>query len=214
MSWKSIVARSALFSATCCLSMLFAQQRPAVSGALEFPVTMRQNVVAGKTPVGTKIEANLTIATLVDGKVIPVGAIFSGEVVESAAKSAASPSRLCVRMDSVRWKNGSASIKAYLSAWYYPVQMALAEDGPDERPPTSEIRRNRSSSRAVPPGSLDFPDSAANTANHRMVMKDVESVASTRDRDSGTALTSGRLNIKLDKTTTYVLATGSLTTGK
>jgi len=29
------------------------------SGALEFPVTMRQNVVAGTTPVGTKVQANL-----------------------------------------------------------------------------------------------------------------------------------------------------------
>ncbi len=48
---------------------------------------MRQNVVAGKTPVGTKVEAKLTIATLVKGTVIPEGAVFSGEVVDSVAKS-------------------------------------------------------------------------------------------------------------------------------
>src|SRR5277367_862904 len=55
-----------------------------VASVQEFPVTMRQNVKAGKTPVGTKIEARLTIATLVNGAVIPAGAIFSGEVFASA----------------------------------------------------------------------------------------------------------------------------------
>ncbi len=77
-------------------SFLFSQSKseqpkppvPSSSLAREFPVTMRQKVVAGKTPVGTKVEANLTIATLVDGKVIPMGATFSGEVVDSAANSA------------------------------------------------------------------------------------------------------------------------------
>src|SRR5277367_4444886 len=54
-----------------------------VASVQEFPVTMRQNVKAGKTPVGTKVEAKLTTATLVKGAVIPAGAIFSGEVVES-----------------------------------------------------------------------------------------------------------------------------------
>jgi len=46
------------------------------------------------------------------------------------------------------------------------------------------------------------------------MMKDVESVPSMRGRDSGRALTSSRVNIKLDKSTTYVLATGGPTNGK
>src|ERR1700722_18474581 len=50
---------------------------PSSASAQEFSVTMRQNVVAGKTPVGTKVEAKLTIATLLKGAVIPQGAIFS-----------------------------------------------------------------------------------------------------------------------------------------
>jgi len=41
------------------------------SAGLEFPVIMRQNVAAGKTPVGTKVQAKLVVATLVDGVVVP-----------------------------------------------------------------------------------------------------------------------------------------------
>lgn len=42
-------------------------------------------------------------------------------------------------------------------------------------------------------------------------MKDVES---TRNADGAIELTSARSDLKLDKTTTYVLATGDLTAGK
>ena len=92
-------------------SVLFAQQTapaPSPSQWLEFPVIMRQNISAGKTPVGTKVEAKLIAATLVGTVVIPQGATLSGEVIESAAKAAAEPSRLAIRMDSATWKNGSA----------------------------------------------------------------------------------------------------------
>ena len=122
------------------------------SGALEFPVIMRQNVVAGTTPVGTKVQAKLAVATLVDGVVVPRDAVLSGEVTESVAKSATDPSRLGIRMDSAQWKKGSAPIvlslasKLYLTAWYYPVAEMRAPDLSDESPdgtPQSWRRRNR-----------------------------------------------------------------------
>jgi len=37
------------------------------AAALEFPVVLQQNVVAGKTAVGAKVQAKLTIATLLHG---------------------------------------------------------------------------------------------------------------------------------------------------
>jgi hypothetical protein len=74
------------------------------AGAREFPVIMRQNITAGSTPVGAKIQAKLAVATLVDGVVVPRDAILSGEVTESVAKSATDPSRLAIRMDSAQWK--------------------------------------------------------------------------------------------------------------
>ena len=81
-------------------------------------------MAAGKTPVGAKIKARLAVATLIDGKVIPRSAVFSGEVIDSAAKTA-DASRLAIRMDSVVWKKGSASLTAYLTAWYYPLKDAV-----------------------------------------------------------------------------------------
>jgi hypothetical protein len=183
------------------------------SAAQEFPVTLRQNVVAGKTPVGTKVEAKLTIATFVSGTVIPEGAIFSGQVVDSTAKSPTDPSRLGVRMDSVQWKNGSKPITVYLTPWYYPVQMPQDSDRDDCQTAAGGMGTKCPLGPGMP-GSRFPPDALppppAETSKSRVAMKDIESV---RGAD-GIALTSTHSNIKLDKTTVYVLAAGDLTPGK
>src|ERR1700687_5445684 len=93
------VAAAMLFGTFVGATVLRAQSTRAVSSpapGLEFPVVMRQKVEAGKTLVGTKIEAKLTVATLVNGVVIPEDAVLSGEVIESSAKTAADPSRLAI----------------------------------------------------------------------------------------------------------------------
>jgi hypothetical protein len=218
---------------------LFGQQMPrqptpaasSSSGALEFPVIMRQNVAAGTTPVGTKVHAKLAVATLVNGVVVPQDAVLSGEVTESVAKSATDPSRLAIRMDSAQWKKGSAPIvlslasKLYLTAWYYPVAEIRAQDLSDESPdnaPESWKRRNRSPTLPDPntPASEPFPGRGTGTdlgslppspsssiSKHRALMKNVES---TRNGDGAVTLTSRSFNIKIDKVTTYVVATGDL----
>ena len=102
---------------------LFGQQKPAdlpSPAVQEFPVMLQQSVTAGKTPLGSKIQAKLGVATLVNGTVLPRNAVFSGEVIESVAKKGANPSRVCIRMDSVQWKGGSTALKVYVTAWYYP----------------------------------------------------------------------------------------------
>src|SRR5271156_5336201 len=104
-----------LASAVLLVSAGLLSPTPAAPAGLEFPAIMRQNVTAGKTPAGTKVEAKLTVATLVNGVVVPQDAILSGEVTESVGKSATDPSRLAIRMDSALWKNKSA-----------PVELALA----------------------------------------------------------------------------------------
>jgi len=227
MSRIRFVVRCVAFTAVFCSAFLCGQSKPdqhtlavrSTSVVHEFPVTMRQKVRAGQTPVGTKVEAKLTIATLVDGKVIPMGATFSGEVVESAAKSATGPSRLAIRMNSVRWKTGSVTIPVYLTAWYYPIRMATDENRSND-PLSPRIGRNRNgtyspNSPAAPPfpGSPTGPNDpdvgpGSVVSDTRVVMKDVES---TRQSDGALVLTSDRVNLKLDKTTTYVLATGDLT---
>lgn len=233
MSSRRFIVRSVAFTAVFCSAFLFGQSKvgqskpgqptqpaPSASAAQEFPVTMRQKVVAGKTPVGTKVEAKLTIATLVNGTVIPMGATFSGEVVESAAKAGSDPSRLAIRMDSVHWKKGSAPIKVYLTAWYYPIRMATDEDRSNDSlgTPPGRIRTRNPNSPTVPPfpgsrsSGSDVPSTpSSNISDNRVVMKDVES---THQGDGALVLTSTRFNLKLDKTTTYVLATGNLMPGK
>lgn len=203
-------------------------QQTAAAAALEFPVQMQQKVVAGKTPVGTRVEAHLTLATLLNGRVFPEGAVFTGVVVQSIAKSAAGPSRLIVRMDSVRWKNTAATIKAYLTAWYYPVEIRSLADRSDPPPlsslPDAQSRKNGGSfgggSFPKPsvfvghPGSAQpetSPPGVTMVSEHRVLMKNVESI---RDPDASVELTSSRSNIKIDKSTTYVLATAYLPSGK
>ncbi|MGB7333952.1 MAG: hypothetical protein WBD25_21385, partial [Terriglobales bacterium] len=51
------------------------------------------------------------------------------------------------------------------------------------------------------------PSPSSNISKHRVLMKNVDSV---RNSDGAVTLTSKRSNIKLDKTTTYVLASGDL----
>ena len=180
---------------------------------------MRQTVAAGKTPVGTKVQAKLVVATMVSGVVVPQGAILSGEVTESVAKSATDPSRLAIRMDSAQWTNGSAPIKVYLTAWYYPLQRQqirisrlgcrtlettrdLAWVAPTPARGTRLHRHFRALTRAPAP--------APDISKHRVLMKNVESM---RNTDGAVTLTSKRFNIKLDKETTYVLAAGDLAHG-
>lgn len=138
----------ARFSMVCVLGSvpLLAQQTTAVPGssvAREFPVLLQQNVIAGRTAVGTKVQAKLTVATLVDGIVIPKNAVFYGEVAQSAAKSKTLPSLLAIRMDSVQWKNGSQPLKVYLTAWYYPTKVVPRGQSPVRCAATPESNLER-----------------------------------------------------------------------
>jgi hypothetical protein len=198
---------------------------PKSPAAVEFPVIMQEHVDAGKTPVGTKVQAKLVVATMVDGAVVPRDAIFSGEVTESVAKSTDAPSRLAIRMDSAQWKNGSAPIKVYLTSWFYPVATMAGQDLSYEPPDAANSPKHWNGSGPYPdpnnpisqqkmPGrdmgndtSPGSPSPASNISKHRVLMKNVESV---RNSDGAVTLTSKHSNIKLDKTTTYVLASGDL----
>ena len=197
---------------------------------IEFPVTMQQKITAGVTPVGSKVQAKLTISTLVHGTVVPRDAILSGEITESAAKSADAPSKLGIRMDMAQWKNGSLPIKVYLTEWYYPPKAMMSEDNnsgypgamhgsvgitmggggndpqtfPGSATPSGRMPSDDSAPfpRTTDPGTMTSNDSSP----HRSRMPDVES---KRGEDGSIVLTSKK-GFKLDKNTTYVLATGDL----
>jgi hypothetical protein len=216
----SVTCLAATF-AFACVTVRGQQTAPANSTqGLELPVVMKQSVVSGKAPVGTKVSARLTIATLVKGTVIPADAVLSGEVTESAAKSGSDPARLAVRMDSAQWKNGSLPLNVYLTAWYYPLS-ALTPNDPSGQPADAAhgsvswggggpYNPNSHQAPTLPGTGADtdrdnrFPSQQSGTSQHRLLMKDVDSVRNSQD--GSVMLTSNRSNIKLDKSTTYVLA--------
>jgi len=185
----------------------------------DFPVVLQQSVTAGKTPVGSKVQAKLTIATLLNGAVIPRNATLTGEVTESAAKTATDPSRLTIRMDSVEWKNGTSAIKLYFTGWYYPTVDQAGQDlqyGPQQpanRTWNGQGQYPDSNSHVYRPfpgndsgkdsSVPDTPSSA--TASNAAAMKDV---AAQRTSDGTIVLTSKRSNVKLERYTTYVVSTG------
>jgi hypothetical protein len=226
MLHKTTVPGSTVLAVVVCSAGLFAQQTPVAPRTLELPVTMRQNVDAGKTPVGTRVQAKLTLATLVSGTVIPRDATLSGEVTQSVAKTKTEPSRLAVRIDTAQWKNGSAPLKVYLTAWYYPTAMMIGQDLSYQSADAASSPKNWNGMGPYPepnnpvaqqkfPGvdtgkdpGLTPPDSpSSNISKHRVLMKDVES---RRNSDGVVTLTCKRSNIKLDKLTTYVLAAGDM----
>lgn len=244
MFTKPIAAGYALFTVFLTSVALLSQAPPTPSSSiagLEFPVIMRQKVVAGTTSVGTKVQAKLAVATLVNGVVVPQDAILSGEVIESAAKSAGGPSRLAIRMDSVQWKNGSApkalqlTTKVFLTAWYYPAVPPSPQDLSDKAAEAARPSSRHPNNAPFPtdtyptpnsPASQPFPGRNPNSSvdtlppppapasgisQHRVLMKNVESA---QDSEGTVSLTSKWSNIKIDKTTTYVLATGDLAGGR
>ncbi len=205
-------------------------QSPGSPSAIEFPVVMRQNIVAGKTPVGTKVQAKLVVATLVNGVVVPRDAILSGEITESVRKSASHPSRLTIRMDSADWKKGSAPIKVYLTAWYYPEAAAANQDLSYQPHDASNNKRTWNGMGTYPdpnnpiaqqkfPAGVDNNKDAGPTAaspassisKNRVLMKNIQSL---RNPDGAVVLIDSRSDLRLDKVTTYVLASGDLIPAK
>ena len=204
-----------------------AEKKPSAD-LVEFPVYLQQRITAGITPVGTKVAAKLTIATLVKGKVIPEGATISGEVTESQAKSADEPSKLGIRMDVAEWKDGSQPIKVYLTEWYYPPRRPMREDDNPSLPGIhGSVGITMGGATPYPPstspGGSRFPDdepptvsptidpnpdkTTTNVSPHRVRMKDVES---KRGDDGSISLVCKKRSLKLDKNTVYALASAGL----
>jgi len=204
----------------------FAEKRPQNPDLIEFPIQMQQKVTAGITPVGAKVQAKLTIATLVKGNVVPEGAILSGEVTESEAKGADAPSKLGIRMDLAQWRNGSLPLKVYLTEWYYPVKAPMPGDdnsslpgihgsvgvtmgGGTPYPAGDSSGRFPGDGPSRGPATIDpdSPGTASDSSPHRARLKDVDS---KRNEDGSISLLCKKNSLRLDKNTIYVLAAGDL----
>lgn len=190
--------------------------------AEEFPVVLRERVEAGKTPVGTKVQANLISATMVRGTVVPRNALFSGEVTQSRAKSEQAPSLLAIRMHTLQWHEHTIQLETDLTAWIYPVANPSSRELSYEPPDASNSPRTWNGGGAYPdpnnpvsqhkfPGreksdqGMEASAPASQIAKSRVPMPNVIAQAMP---GGGVALVSSKGNIKLDKSTTYVLAGG------
>ncbi len=226
--FKKMLNRRILLAVILASVLLPARALPQSSGSqpgVELPVVMRQSVVAGKTAIGTKIQAKLVAATLINGTVVPRDAILSGEITESIKKSASAPSRLAIRMDSADWKKGSVPLKVYLTAWYYPEAAVAGQDLSYQPQDAANSKRNWNGMGTYPDPNNPIsqqkfpatesnkdadpapPSPASSISQHRLLMKHVQSI---REVDGSVALINQHSDLKLDKVTTYVLASGDL----
>jgi hypothetical protein len=198
-------------------------------GPLDFPILMQQKIAAGITPVGAEVEAKLTEATLADGVVIPRGAILSGRVEESSAKTADAPSRIRIKFDSARWKEGSAGVDAYLTSDYYTSEEAQQPDLSMPSAVHGSAGVTMGGARPEPPGPGGVwtgrpdvlndpgmgddpgtgplpprPPSLSRSSTHKQRLPGMET---TKSEDGSVTVTSKKHSIRLDKSTTYVLET-------
>jgi hypothetical protein len=213
--WVTEITSSFAVLLGLCLAALSQQTAPkpataAASAAVEWPVTFLEKVTAGVTAVGAKVQAKLLIATLVNGTAVPAGAILSGEVLESQAKSATAPSRLAIRMNQVQWKNAAPfAVKLYLTHWYHPFRGIGNEQGPAQPYEHGQIGLRAPYPQEQPGRVTENPESPSGglVSPQRLPMKNVEAISSS---DGTVVLTSSKSNIKLDKAIIYVLGADDL----
>jgi hypothetical protein len=212
---RRLLVQVALIGA-CCAASIGQQSQSSSSSALrEFPVVLQQSVEAGKTPVGTKIQAKLAVATLFHGILVPRNAVISGVIFESVGKSGKAPSRLGIRMENAKWKDESTCMmKAYLMPLYYAMMAQSAQAVPNASPDPEDSRTlNGPAQSSSPMSQQPFPD---NSAASRGAIPDtpllssrpvsMKNVRIEPIEDGGVALVSEHANIKLHKMTTYILA--------
>jgi|KBSMisStaDraftv2_1062788.scaffolds.fasta_scaffold19813_3 hypothetical protein len=214
---RGLVVHAAIIGV--CSAAAIAQQTPAASSSQvlrQFPVVLQQSVEAGKTPVGTKVQGKLAVATTFHGLVIPRNAVVTGVVFESVRKSATAPSRLGIRMENAKWKDESTCMmKAYLMPLYYPMVSQSTQGPPTESPdPSSRTTNGPNQSSSSPMSQPSFAG-----GNSEAVQEAMPNILTLSSRpvpmknvvmepvpDNGLDLVSQHDNIKLYKMTTYVLA--------
>jgi hypothetical protein len=126
----------------------------------------------------------------------------------------------------VQWKNLSGAIRVYSTAWYYPAKNEDGQNlqyGPTQPPnrtwtgegqypdPNSKIYKPFPGSSSDDKNSSVPATPSAITSSQRVLMKDVEA---TKSSDGSIALISSHTNIKLDKLTTYVVASSDVMLSK
>jgi hypothetical protein len=177
-------------------------------------VILQQNVEAGKSPAGTKVQGKLAAATLFNGVLIPKNAVTSGVVVESESKRGKDRARLAIRMNTVSWNGGWAPLYAYLMPLYYPVTEQAVPNLPNESPDPDSRTLNGPNQASESPMSRPFPSGGSEVNQGAIPNVAILSSRPVRMKDvvleptsnGGIALVSEHAKIKLFKMTTYIFA--------
>ena len=180
----------------------------------EFPVVLQQNVEAGKTPAGTKVQGKLAAATLFNGALIPKNAVASGVVLESESRKGKDRARLAIRMNTVSWNGGWAPLYAYLMPLYYPVTEQAVPNLSNESPDPDSRTLNGPNQSSQSPMSRPFPGGGSEASEGAIPEVAILSSRPVRMKNvvleptsnGGIALVSEHANIKLFEMTTYVFA--------
>lgn len=180
----------------------------------EFPVVLQQNVEAGKTPAGTKVQGKLAAATLFNGALIPKNAVASGVVLESESRKGEDRARLAIRMNTVTWNGGWAPLYAYLMPLYYPATEQAVPNLPNESPDPDSRTLNGPNQSSQSPMSRPFPGGGSEASEGAIPEVAIlpsrpvrmKNVVLEPTSNGGIALVSEHAHIKLFKMTTYVFA--------
>ena len=195
-----------------------AQKQPSSatpSPRLELPAHLLNKIEAGKTPVGTPVQAKLMMATLVRGQVVPENSVLSGMIEESTVKTKETPSRLRIHITSAKWQTGETKLDAYITSMYHPFwsqsssrvrNQPLGLQSPDAYNNDENVERQqrheeleRAAARSQDTSKAPGPD--VGVSSHRYPLPDA-TVAT--DADGSTSIVSARHNLKLDTKTIYV----------
>jgi hypothetical protein len=183
----------------------------------EFPALLAQNIEPGKTAVGTAVRARLAIGTLVGGVVVPQGAILSGTVEESLAKTEQALARLKVHITQATWKDHTLPLNLYLSDQYRETPwLEVSDPGvrnqklrPDASLTWEGTQLRSSKDMSDPANSSKIPDHIAKVGEHSgsslclAVRLKINGVAAVQDGSGGMVLISEKKKLKLDQSTCY-----------
>jgi len=170
--------------------------RAVPASAQEFPAVLMQNVEAGKTAVGTVVNARLMIGTLAGGMVIPEGAVLSGVVEQSLAREGKVPTLLKIHMTKAAWKDHAIALSLYLSDQFYPARTGPSPEASDFDASKSRMRGVEVQSRnIVGRGGVTAVTVVVNTPP-KAVIEDTTQGGKTENRAGATLGFAGRVKLK------------------
>ena len=189
---KSLILTCALL---CALASVAQTARTVNANAQEFPAVLLQSVEAGKTAPGTSVSARLMMGTLFNGVVIPEGALLSGVVEESVARSGNAPARLRVHLTQAEWKERTMALNLYLSDQYYPKKYQSSSENQHFDASNTDAQGIKLETHAVYSGGKPERETLIRNVDPASSLKSADSLVKAQDPATVTAGRPGRMKM-------------------